>query len=52
MLKKNGIKANVKIFTDRGKFLKRVKELAAFEVDEKQSVRDERTAALMLTLVL
>ena len=52
MLKKNGIKANVKIFTDRGKFLKRVKELSAFEVDEKQSVRDERTAALMRTLVL
>ncbi len=52
MLKKHGIKANVKIFTDRGKFLKRVKELAALDVDEKQSVRDERTASLMLTLVL
>lgn len=52
MLKKNGIKANVKIFLDRGKFLKRVKELAVLEVDEKQSVQDERTAALMLTLVL
>lgn len=52
MLKRNGVKANVKIFTDKNKFLRRVKELAALEVEEKQEVRDERTAELILTLVL
>ncbi len=52
MLKRNGIKANIKIFKDKNKFLKRAGELAAMEVEEKQAVRDERTAELLLTLVL
>lgn len=52
MLKRNGIRANVKIFTDESKFLKRVSELAAMEPDEKQDVRDGRTEELLLTLIL
>ena len=52
MLKKNGVKANIKIFTDKTKFLRRIQEIAALEVEEKQEVRDERTAQLLLTLIM
>lgn len=52
MYKRNGIKPNIRIFTDKGKFLKRTGELAAMPVDEKQAARDTRTAGLLLTLVL
>lgn len=52
MLKKNGVKANVRIFTDQAKFLRRARELAALGTDEKQREKDDRTAALMLTLIL
>ncbi len=52
MLKKNGVKANIKIFTDKTRFLRRIQEIAALEVEEKQEVRDERTAQLLLTLIM
>lgn len=52
MYKRNGVKPNIKIFTDERKFLKRVRELADMTIDEKQASRDERTKELLLTLVL
>lgn len=52
MYKRNGLKPNIKIFTDKNKFLKRVSELAAMPEDEKQAAKDTRTAELLLTLIL
>ena len=52
MYKRNGIKPNIKMFTDEKKFLQRVRELAAMEIDEKQAERDTRTKELLLTLIL
>ncbi|MBO5278443.1 MAG: hypothetical protein J6B06_02995 [Lachnospiraceae bacterium] len=52
MYKRNGLKPNIKIFTDKNKFLKRVGELAAMPTDEKQAAKDTRTAELLLTLIL
>ncbi len=52
MYKRNGVKPNIKMFTDEKKFLQRVRELAAMEIDEKQTERDTRTKELLLTLIL
>lgn len=52
MYKRNGVKPNIKMFTDEKKFLQRVRELAAMEIDEKQAERDNRTKELLLTLIL
>ena len=52
MYKRNGIKPNIKLFTDEKKFMQRVRELSDMEADEKQEERDMRTKELLLTLVL
>lgn len=52
MYKRNGVKPNIKLFTDEKKFLQRVSELSAMEIDEKQAERDTRTKELLLTLIL
>lgn len=52
MFKRNGLKVNCKIFTNKDKFLRRAGELSAMEIEEKQAVRDERAAQLLLTLIL
>lgn len=52
MYKRNGVKPNIKMFTEEKKFLQRVHELSLMEIDEKQAERDERTKELLLTLIL